>query len=317
MVRDPRPCVDAAFFDELDDAREVRWQRVARRQQGHLAPVHQRMHEANFLRRDADEHKAARVRDKIQRVAHGFIAARGVDNHARERAARQLPEFLEFRAVAFAQNGVVNSHLAFAEVQPLRVQIEHDAFGAGQFHEFDHRQANRSRSDYQHVFARLWIAAIHRVTTDSEGFDERELLQAEFAGGMQFARGHDDLLAHPAVHHHAQHFQRLATIATAAPAGEARLAIHVRLNGTAVAGLDVGDAIADGKDFDAEFVTGNARVAEERHLAEVAAVVGAANAHAMHGDERFAGGGLRGRGDFNLAELLRLFELDGFHDRCA
>ena len=38
---------------------------------------------------------------------------------------------------------------------------------------------------------------------------------------------------------------------------------------------------ADGEHFDAEFVAGDARIAEERHLAEVAADVGAADADAM------------------------------------
>ena len=44
----------------------------------------------------------------------------------------------------------------------------------------------------------------------------------------------------------------------------------------------------DGEHFDAQFVAGDARVAEERHLAEVAAVVGAAHADAVDAHERLA-----------------------------
>ena len=97
-------------------------------------------------------------------------------------------------------------------------------------------------------------------------------------------------------------------------AGVALLAVDVRLDGAAVAGLDVGHAVADRHDFDAEFVAGDARIAEERHFAEVAGEIGAADADAMDADDRFAGSGRRRLGDVDYAETLRLLELDGFHE---
>jgi hypothetical protein len=77
--------------------------------------------------------------------------------------------------------------------------------------------------------------------------------------------------------------------------------------------LHVGHAFADGKHLDAELVAGDARVAEEGHLAEVARVVRAADADAVNGDDRVAVAGRGGLCDVNFPERLRLLELDGFH----
>jgi hypothetical protein len=62
-------------------------------------------------------------------------------------------------------------------------------------------------------------------------------------------------------------------------------------------------------------VAGDARIAEEGHLAEVAAVVGAANADAMDPHHRLSGAGFGWLGHIDLAKLLRFFELNGFHRR--
>src|SRR5439155_1365737 len=68
-----------------------------------------------------------------------------------------------------------------------------------------------------------------------------------------------------------------------------------------------------------ELVPRNARVSEEGHLAEVTAVVRAADADAVGAHERLARP-RRGRlGNFNAAERAGFFELDGFHvlKRCG
>ena len=78
-------------------------------------------------------------------------------------------------------------------------------------------------------------------------------------------------------------------------------------------GLTLVDAVADGDDLDAQLVAGDARVAVERHLAEVAADVGAADADAVDADEGLAGAGGGRLGDGDGAEPAGLFELDGLH----
>ena len=66
------------------------------------------------------------------------------------------------------------------------------------------------------------------------------------------------------------------------------------------------DALADGDDLDAEFVAGDARVAVERHFAEIAGVIGAADADAVDANDGVAGAGARRLGNINETKLLWL-----------
>src|SRR6266508_642231 len=75
----------------------------------------------------------------------------------------------------------------------------------------------------------------------------------------------------------------------------------------------MGHNFAHSEHLDAEFVPRNARVTEEGHLAEITAVVRAANADAMDAHERVARTRHGRLGNFDAAERPRLFELNGFH----
>src|SRR5262249_17909898 len=119
--------------------------------------------------------------------------------------------------------------------------------------------------------------------------------------------------AQPAVAVDAERLVVLAAVCVPAGAGVALLAVDVRLDGGPVAGPDVRHALADRQHFHAEFVPRDARVAEERHLAEVAGEVGAADADAPDADDRLARPRARRLGHIDDAELLRLGELNGFH----
>jgi hypothetical protein len=151
------------------------------------------------------------------------------------------------------------------------------------------------------------------MAADRQGFHQGQLVKGKLAGRMQLAGGQHEPLAKPTVHHHAQDFQLLAAIAVAAPARITALAIHVGLHRTALAGNHVRHARPDCQHFHAQLVTRNPWIREERHLAQVTRIVGAANAHAMHSNQRL----LRpGRGRFlelNGTKLLRLLELQCFH----
>src|SRR5207302_8886540 len=109
----------------------------------------------------------------------------------------------------------------------------------------------------------------------------------------------------------------LATVRVCATARVTLLAVEVRLHCTAVTRLHVRDAFADGEHLDAQLVARNARVTEERHLAEVTAEVRATNADAVNAHQRLARAGLVRLGNFNRAERQRFFELDGFHEIVA
>src|SRR5580704_16007264 len=95
---------------------------------------------------------------------------------------------------------------------------------------------------------------------------------------MQFSGGDSEERAQTAVAVDPQRLVILAAIGVAARAGIALLTIDVRLHGASVARFDVADSLADRNDFDAEFVSRNARIAEERHLAEIAGKISPADA---------------------------------------
>jgi hypothetical protein len=105
----------------------------------------------------------------------------------------------------------------------------------------------------------------------------------------------------------------LAAVGETAFAGVALLAVDIGLDRTAVTVADVGDVGADGEDLHAEFVSGNPRVGEERHLAEVTGEVSATDADAMDADEGFARSGSEGFGDVETDPGQGLFELEGLH----
>ena len=73
-------------------------------------------------------------------------------------------------------------------------------------------------------------------------------------------------------------------------------AVDVRLDAAAFAGADAIDAVADRQHLDAQFVTWDARVAKQRHLALVGADVGAAHADAVDAHQGLAAAGRGGAG---------------------
>ena len=79
-----------------------------------------------------------------------------------------------------------------------------------------------------------------------------------------------------------------------AAAGVAVRVVDVGLDRAAVAGLDVRHALADLDHLDPQLVAGDARIAEEGHLAEVAADVGPADADPVDAHQRLARPGLGG-----------------------
>ena len=159
------------------------------------------------------------------------------------------------------------------------------------------------------------FAAIDRVAADRERLDEGALLGRELVGEVQLAGRKDDPLG----------ACRRRTSRRASCGSRSNWCGRAGRSST-VWQLMYGSTEQRSPGF--TFVTpsptaststpsswpGNARVAEERHLAEVAAEVGAADADALHADERLAGAGLRRLGDFDLSPRLWLLELEGFHE---
>jgi hypothetical protein len=91
------------------------------------------------------------------------------------------------------------------------------------------------------------------------------------------------------------------------------LAIQVRLDGATLANPHLCYALAYGQHLDTKLVPRNSRIAEERHLAQKAAEIGSANADAMYAHQGFARTGRWRLGNFDHAEAVRLFQLNGSH----
>src|SRR5205085_6021611 len=108
------------------------------------------------------------------------------------------------------------------------------------------------------------------------------------------------------VGHDPEDLEALAAVAATGPAGAALLAVQVRLDRAALAGLDVRDAGSGLEDFDPELVARDARISVEGHLAEEARDVGAADADAQHAHQRLARRGLPRLVDLDLGIVAGL-----------
>jgi hypothetical protein len=151
----------------------------------------------------------------------------------------------------------------------------------------------------------LQRCALHGMTADGQRFHERQLFEGKLVAYMQFSGREQELWPQTPVAMNAQDLQFLTAIWPAPAAGVAIRIVYVWLDRTAFARLYVGHIRADGDYFHAEFMAGNARVTEKRHLAQVPAYIGAANAHAVYAHQCLAWAGLAGSFDFNLPNLFR------------
>ena len=271
------------------------------------------MREGQVLLRDAHVDHAGREGRIGEAGDHRLVAARGVDDHVGQLAVGEGGERGDFGAVALGLNDSVHLHHLGAEFQAVGVHVHHHALRAGDLDELHGRKADGAGADDEHRLAGLGGGAVDGVAADGERLDERKLVVGKLRGDVELAGRQEELLGHAAVAHHAERLMVLAAVGETAAAAIAGLAVDVRLDRATIARLDVRHARADREDFDAELMARDARVGVERHLAEVAAVVGAADADAVDADDRFAGGG-RGRlRDVDPRELLRLVETDGLH----
>ena len=118
---------------------------------------------------------------------------------------------------------------------------------------------------------------------------------------------------HATVFVHTNHLETFAAISRSLSARIAFATVHVRLDGAAITWLYVFHIVANRHHLNAQFVTGNDGVSEERHFAEIAGDVRAANPHAMHLHQCLARPGLRRFIDIGMHKMLGLIEYDGFH----
>ncbi len=163
------------------------------------------------------------------------------------------------------------------------------------------------------MFPRARVAAIHRMATDCEGFDQGELFEGKIARDVQFSCWEQELRAQAAIAMYAEGLVVFTAVGMTAPAGIAFLAVDVGFHRAAVARSNICDVGSHREHLDSEFVAWNSGVRVEGHFAEVTAVIRAADSDAVDSDEGLSEA-RGGRGcDFDGAEGLRLEELDGLH----
>ena len=151
------------------------------------------------------------------------------------------------------------------------------------------------------------------MAANGERLHQRVLHMGEMGGRMKLACGHREQRPQASVTVHAERLMVLTAVGQPALAGGTPLAIDVRLHAAAVARLDVRHPCADGHHLDPQFVPWDPRVAEEGHLAQVAAEVSAADADSVHANDCLAGERRRGLRDLDTPEILGLFQQQRLH----
>ena len=111
---------------------------------------------------------------------------------------------------------------------------------------------------------------------------------------------------------HTQNPQILATIRSAAAAGQAGAAVEVRLHGHLVTNLHTINSRTDSENLGAELVAENAGIFEEGLASAEGVQVGAADADAVDADEGVAGSGIARFVGVDAIETARLGEDEGF-----
>ena len=124
---------------------------------------------------------------------------------------------------------------------------------------------------------------------------------------MQLAGRHLEQGLQATVAVHAQSLVMFTAVGLSNSAGMTLLAVDVGLNAAAITGKDVFHLSADGYYFDPEFVAGNPRVAEKRHLSKIAAIVGATDAYRLNADNHLT---RPGRGRLGHIDQLPMFRFD-------
>jgi len=208
---------------------------------------------------------------------------------------------------------MVNTKALFAKIEARRAEIENNWSGPADFHKFECGKTNGACPDDQGAFARLGIGAVNGMAADGQRFNQGELFECKLRRGMELAGGQKKEWAKPSIGMDAQHLERFAAIAIAAPASRALFAIDIGLDGAAVAWFYISDSRANSHHFDAQFMARDARVTVEGHFSQITGIVTAADADAMNADQGLVWFGLVRFRHFDLSEMKGLFELDGFH----
>ena len=230
----------------------------------------------------------------------------GVDDHVGAVAARHLQQ------AVVGIGGVRVDRLAraelFREIEAHPPPVEGDGLGAHGPRGLDCQQPDRPAPQHRHPLARLHPGAAHGVEGDGRGLDEGGLLAGH---GLRqrdgFVGAPEHVLRQPAVESESRDGHVRAHRLLAGGAASARAAGEHRVQGHAVAGADVRDALARIDDRPSDLVAGDEgqgapgdrvgrAVGDEVGAVQVLLDVGGAYAAVVDAQLHLAGPGL-GLGD--------------------
>ncbi len=221
---------------------------------------------------DADVNDAPCEGGELEAGGHGARRAGRIDDDVSEISVGEFFEVGEVGAVGFGEDTVGDTEVFGAEIEAALDHIHDDDIDSyHEFEEFEAGEADGTGTDDQHCFAGLRVAALHGMVADGEGLDEGELIVGEVVARVELAGGDDEgSLAQAAIVVDADYLHARAAVRVTFLRGGGCGIVKIRFERAFVAGLDVGDAFADGYDFEPEFMAGGARVGEERKFSEVA-----------------------------------------------
>ncbi len=313
-MSDPDVGVDVAGFDNLDNLAEICRESITRGQEGLLATVEDGgVWEGEVESCDADVDDACGEASKLETGGHGFVRAGGIDDDVGEVAVGHFLELGEVGSVRLEWDAVFDAEVLGAEVEAALDHVHDDDLDVG--HEFEELKAGETDgagTDDEDGFAGLRVAAFDSVEADSEGFNEGEFVVRKVVSRVELAGGNDPVcLTKSTGAVNADDLDAGAAIGGSFLGGAGIGIVDVGFKGAFVAGLDVGDAFADGDDFESEFVSRGAGVGEEREFSEVTGEIGAADAHAMGANEGLTGAGCGGIGKVDGGDFFNVGEFDG------
>ena len=146
--------------------------------------------------------------------------------------------------------------------EPAAPRVEfHDSYlCTGNLGELDHGKSNWTRADDQSTFTFLQPAPADSMSTDPEGFDQRQLIERKRAGFVKKVEPYGQKALHATINVDTEKAKLLATIGATAKTRSARAAINVRIDGTAVADSEPVSIVWNLDDLSREFVPQYTRV---------------------------------------------------------
>ncbi|MEO7414593.1 MAG: hypothetical protein ABIZ81_14685 [Opitutaceae bacterium] len=120
---------------------------------------------------------------------------------------------------------MLHAQLIAAKCEPRFAYVHHGGRGARDQHELNHAQTDGAGADHEDEIVGLHFRTFHRVRSNSERFDKRELFIVELVGAVKFLGWDGDKRAHATVDVHAQRFEFSAAIGFAPATRDAAAAI--------------------------------------------------------------------------------------------